>query len=826
MHFHYSRRDKSLVRPTPRGKLSSFHLLPHLSFATPTPTAPQGLGGLVREHFGNGRLYASVAAHGGLTNVSFWGRQHGGASEFFRGGLESAWTKLFRYYVTLGGKRLYPVLNQTRLLPFGFESSCVLERGAIAYDLLLLPDALVQRVTVTDNLGNSPAAMGMLHQEAITAIAQQNRTWEELTFHPELNAFVTSCTDTNPAETYRDIVSLAQDNAETQIADAPHAVTWIGIGSDHALTTHRGYHPRSKHYISSSDLRGKRGAIFVVFALSRTALIERLKELAWTVQKECDALVAGYERRLTTRPRIDVGSPALNSAFAQYPEMIHHMKLPDRPGATRATLAGYFVWGWDGMTPTISCPLANEAEYAAQILRFFQETRDPKVGLPHLFTTDFKVKYKTPFPAQCQFIIGLYHYVALTGNLKVAREVWPTCRFLLERCRTNEVAGTGLVSGVALWPDFPEAMEEDGHDISSLNNSLLYQALRGTEYLALTLGDAALANECRDWAKRLRTSFVKHLYDEEKGYFISSCSSVDFKPRRHYCAQAIFWVTPFARELVSHAPRRIADFMQTHLRASKCLLTLPHWDTAWMADGNQLGSSYPPVDYFYLNVHRLLGEERAAAAWLRDVEWFWRHHTAPEAFTPEADNEEELGPDNWGCKQCQCCTTWYASLYTGLAGLDFDHEGLTLTPWGSVPVSIRGLRVRRTTSVDLTITGRGNHIGRLKLNGRVLPAGSRKIGWSALRGKTARLELVRTTKSPRHPVIVRADGLQVQVAPSVARRLVAKVSGKMSGEVVIEAPRNAQIILDGREIAYSYDVATGTFTVPVEPGTVRLEAVV
>src|SRR5258707_11958649 len=42
-------------------------------------------------------------------------------------------------------------------------------------------------------------------------------------------------------------------------------------------------------------------------------------------------------------------------------------------------------------------------------------------------------------------------------------------------------------------------------------------------------------------------------------------------------------------------------------------------------------------------------------------------------------------------------------------------------------------------------------------NGRALPAGSRKILWKDLKGKTAKIDLVRSDKSPRHPVIVRAD---------------------------------------------------------------------
>ena len=32
-------------------------------------------------------------------------------------------------------------------------------------------------------------------------------------------------------------------------------------------------------------------------------------------------------------------------------------------------------------------------------------------------------------------------------------------------------------------------MEEDGGDLSAINNSLLYQGLRATEYIAASLGD-------------------------------------------------------------------------------------------------------------------------------------------------------------------------------------------------------------------------------------------------------------------------------------------------------------------------------------------------
>ena len=788
-----------------------------LNFDSITPRAPQALGGLAQNHFSNGRLFATVAAHGGLTDLSYWGSQHLGAAHFFRGAPISAWNKLFRVSILLGEKRYYPVLHETQLFPFGLRGKGEVEGIPFQYDLLLLPDALVQRVEFLGDHGNSSIGLEIIHQEAVTAVQMGGRTWSDLAFDPESNALVASCTDTKAPEKCE--AGVAQEGFDTSTLDLQPATTWVGAGCEATLSVRRGYQARSKYYLKSALSERKRLACYVVFAGKKEDLEQRIVRLASEVHTECDDLLRGYEARLAERPRISTGSPVLDSAFGQYPAVIDCMKIADRPGAVRATASGYWVWGWDGMMPLFSSTLANDPAHTADVLRFFQQTRDPVIGIAHTFTTAFTAYGKGPFPAQAQYVCGLYLYVAMTGDVALAREVWPTCQFILDRCRENEAGRTGLVSGNALWPDFPEAMEENGEDISSMNNSLLYQGLRGMEYLAAALGEDALAEECRDWAVRLRKSFSQYLYDEEKGYFISSCSSRGFSPRKHYCAQAVFWLTPFAAELVSHAPGRIAGFMDEHLRSARCLLTLPHWDTAWMADGNQLGSSFPAADSFYLGVHKLVGDDTGLNAWLGDVEWFWRHLTAPEAFTPEAENEHELGPDNTGTKQLQALTTWYAGAYHGLAGLDFDHEGITITPWGDRLLRIKGLRLRGIT-VDLEITGTGNYVESLKLDGAMLPAGSHKIHWSQLKGTAACIELVRSQKPLGCPVVVRADGLRVEVVESAKGTLCANVSGTVSGEIVVQASALATFSLDGNASRFPYDSSRGTFAIPFRPGKV------
>lgn len=788
-----------------------------LQFDGATPVAPHGLGGMTRDLFGNGRMYASVGAHGGLLNIAYWGKQHLGAANFFRADPGSAWVKLFRMHIIIAGKRYYLTLNDTKLYPFGYRSHCEINGLVIEHELLLLPDAIVQRAKVVRNPRKLPVQLEVLHQESCVAIGGVNRTWDNFAFDKQRNALITRCCDVNP-NVFRGGDALSQfrlREAGFKVHDAPKAETWVGLSCDLPLTATCGFHARSKHYLVSKASTDASLAYFMLFSSSKEGFDKRLKQLPKSVHAECAELVEGYERRLTQRPQVDVGNPVLNSFFMQQPEVLRHSELPDRPGAFKATLAGYFLWGWDGMTPTVPCVLSNEPEKTAAVLRFWREVCHPRFGIPLQLTTAFQMKLNNAFPAQCQYIAGLYHYVATTGDLELAKELLPTCEFILEKCRKDEVKGSGLVSDPALWPDFPAAMGENGEDISSLNNSLMYQGLRSMEYLYAALGDAQRAGTCRDWAKRLRVNFVKYLYDNEKGYFISSCSSTTFKPRKHYVSQAVFWLTPFARELVSHAPGRIAAFMDEHLRSAKCLLSMPRWDTAWMADGNQLGASYPAADYFYLNVHKVVGEAKALDAWLGDVEWFWRRHTAPEAFTPEAENEHEMGADNQGCKQTQASSTWYASLYTGLAGMDFDHEGITFTPWGDRTISIKGLKLRGA-SIDLSISGKGSHIGSLKLNGKSLPVGSRKIAWSMLQGKTVKIELIRSEEAPKHPVIIRADGLRGEAVETITGHLAARIEGAISSEVVVFVPGKPAVTVNGKRVACTYDRSTHTVTIPVE----------
>jgi hypothetical protein len=78
-----------------------------------------------------------------------------------------------------------------------------------------------------------------------------------------------------------------------------------------------------------------------------------------------------------------------------------------------------------------------------------------------------------------------------------------------------------------------------------------------------------------------------------------------------------------------------------------------------------------------------------------------------------------------------------------------------------------------------------------------------------LAGEHGVIELTRSETPPPHPVVVRADGLRVDVLDAAPGRLMARVAGDMAGEVVVQASAATRIHVDGIPVTGSYEPATG-----------------
>lgn len=704
------------------------------------PFMPKGLT-IDQCWFCGGRIGVRLARHGGISEIAYYGRQPVARPRFFHGDGTSAWSKLFRLCVVVDGVPYHPTFARTELFPCGYRSHASAGGVAFRHELVLLDDCLVQRVVVERNPRRATLSLRLVWHGHPAQVGLAHRTWQGFVGDDRAGVAVAVAREDIPPAVQAK-ASQGNPAALTQCApggarDVERAETFIGVAADRGVAfqdLHRGF----KHHADSAPFTDQ-AAFIVAFAWERAALDARLAGLRASVHRDCEARFAA---QAGGQPEVALGRPALESFMAQLPAVVDALRVADVPGAMRASAGHYWVWGWDSMVYSKGLMLAGRGAFVAEMLAFYRRLALPGVGIPHCLTADFTPLMAMASTAQTLYTVMLYNHWCATRDQAVLREFFPFARAIVERALAAEVRGSGLVDGPSLFPDHPELVGHDGHDLSVFNNSIFYQALRCLRDLARVLGEDSLAGTLDQAAERCRRGFAQVFFDQEAGYFIDSASSRDFAPRRHHPGYAILWVTPYARDLVADELPRIAGFMTRELAAPRGVFHYPLRDqAAFLSDGNQGAAGYPVIEPFYWNVMSLAGRGRELERWAATMEWFWDANTIPEGLTYDAVNAGDLTADCPGGKQPFAGKAWYEAFFTAYAGLDVDIDGLVLRPTPvSAPMAIRNL-VLAGRRIDLRISGSGKKLA-VTLNGRRLPPGGR-IPLSALRAGTNRITAVR-----------------------------------------------------------------------------------
>lgn len=670
--------------------------------------------------FSGGRVAASIANHGGITHINYYGRQRFADVVLFRADPISAWSHLFRPGVYIDGKMYMFEFNDTLIYPFGYTSYCALAGVKFKHGLYLLNDALVFTLDIISNPVHKTVTFVLINTATTTRSNKSTRTWDQMKMIDDVNAGITSIIDKYPPET----VKLEKEQAKHTLAQAgsyynpPVAKSkiWMGMTAKSILEfkenpSVEGLH---KHYFSS-ECTGAENFISLVFGHgSREELLQRFIQLQETATAESSQLINQYNLKMS-QPEIHVKNKTVQSLLMNTGPILDSMKVADITGGMRAADSGYWIWGWDTMVHAEAFGLANDSSYLQEILEFYRKTADPKWGIFHEMHLDQRPCLSMAFPAQCLYAITLYFAYIFSGDKKLLKEYFPFAEWIVKKAGEEEVRNSGLIKGVALYPDHPEDLEQDGHDLSSFNNSIYYQALKVMEELALEIGDKQLAAEFQTRAKRACSGF-QLFYDQDKHYFYDSISAVDFSPRRHYPVYAILWLTPFAQDLVSEHKKEIAGFMKKNFVANHGLRLLPVWDTRFMYDGNQLGMYMPVVENFFREIMRIAGLKGSVKSLYKNIEWFWQKLCIPEALTCEYENHG-ITPDNPGRKQAFCAKAWLNAFYHSAVGLQLTCRGISFAASEAGNISISKLKIRNKI-LDIDICGKGSDIRSLQLNGK------------------------------------------------------------------------------------------------------------
>jgi hypothetical protein len=762
-----------------------------LDFTKKVPVAARGFG-LLRNKYMSGRVAASVCQHGGIGEIRYFGRQPIGSALFFKADEGGAFDKLFRLQLEIDGRPYYLEFNDTEHYPFGFRSYFVAEDVRVRHELVVLDDALVQRIVLLDNPAKRAVSARLLFN-AYTRVNAARREWSDFDVEPDgggLRACVQDQAPPLPTEAHW---SLTQGPGKTPQLDGR---TFLTVASDKRVTI-RGANRGFKYYMNASE-PADTFAFFVLFGHDRHKHANRLQAFRLAVHSECDCRFEDFERQLDRQPRFETGDRIIDSALANAVPTVLNLCVSDTPGAMRAS-QDYWVWGWDSLVHADALLLSGNPKVVKDMLYFYRDTACPERGVIHALNTSFGPYHYMAFGAQCLFITVLYNYWAATGDRDTLSDLYPFSQWILNRTRETADARTGLATGASFYPDFPEYLGQNGNDISLVNNSLFYQAIRAMTIASGELGDCAAAAELASLGQELRSRVETLLFNQSKGYWRDSISSEDSTPREHFPLYAAFGVSPFAYELGSENIDRIADFMWRNYPFERGLYMFPQWDDSFMEDGNQLGSYYPGIDRYFWNIMNRSGNAQTLEQYRGIVSCYWNKHTYPEGQCHETVNPDaEI--DNPGCKQAFSAKSWYCDYLELTTGISIDSQGISFRPLQTLkPLVIEGLRLRGKR-LSVRIGGQGRYPV-LRLNGRALP-GCCRISWQQLEAENE-LDIAMEASSDI-PIVVGATEMSIRQTVVCDRCLEMDVEAPIQSLMVLLAPSKPQVQRDGNAVEIVY----------------------
>lgn len=649
--------------------------------------------------FSGGRTSTGIARHGGLTEIKYYGRQRLNASAMFEADSISAWKQLFRLFIQIDDRMYYTEFNDTYIHPYGYESYCSFEGVCIKHKLTLLNDALVFEIFVISAPDEVNLSFSMTITENCVKAGSAKRQWTSFNIDNENNCLVARAVDDNRNTQDRTTHYLTQTN-QFGTAESDYAETYTALTSSQTMSMKKTPVAFEKDYaqITPSNAYGN---FIILFGHNEKEFKNRLNTIRNTAKTECETLRTTFSETQDKQTQVICTDKTVQSLINNARNIIESLKVKDIPGGMRAADSNYWIWGWDSMVYSDAMMLSGDHDFIKDMLEFYKQNSHHELGIFHNMNLAGKPEMSMAPAAQTLYCVMLYNYYTFSQNTTVLKEYYYFARKIILRAMDDEVESNGLVKGVALYPDFPEYLDQTGNDISSFNNSIAYQAVRCMEELSNKLGEKEDSKYFQDFAEKMNISFNEILFDKEKGFYLDSVSADDFSPRHHYPVYAILRVTSFADELVAGKIDRIAKFMNDNLRVRTGVCMLPRWDSGFMAEGNQLGMYMPVTEGFYRHMMRLGGYEESLMSVIGQE---WSRIMIPEALACEAVNHG-ITPDNPGRKQAFCLNAWYSLFFSYYLGVSFGIDSLKIEhPMTRDSLSVKQLSIGgKTVSFEYQI---------------------------------------------------------------------------------------------------------------------------
>ena len=612
-----------------------------LDFSSIIPCSAVGFGPR-HKVFANGRLGVTLNDFGGLYEIIFWGKQPDESSALvFKGDCASSYTRLFRAQLLVGDDAWHLDFEETEILACGYVSHFTVPSSGVKvrHALTLVHEALVFSIEVLRNPEGRPLRQ-RFEQHGYTRTSHPMRTMSD--WKADIDAgwsFVVK--DRVGNEGWQKM----QDEMKQPPREGHFPISSAGLregGAHIAFVSDLGMDFRTtrsgREYFTGSSFTDGAHASALIFATGRAELEEEAKWFSADMAARAVAVQTEVRRHITEVPQVESGNQIFDSLAANIPSLVESLIVRDVPGAMRASATHYWVWGWDTMMASEAYMLGGRSDFVREALRFYRDNAHPALGVGHMFSRDLGVRLAQAPAAQCLYTVMLYQYLTHTDDMATTREFFPFAKQTFERTLST-VNEHGLGKGIALFPDYPQHCGQDGNDLSSFNNSLLYQAARCMESLGPMFEDRELGENAALISRRLEKAFPTLMWDAEKGYIYDSIHSETLEPRKSYAGHALLWQSTFANDLMPDQLAACGRFQAKHHQATRGFLPYPRWDIGWDGDGNQLNQIWATEDAFVTRCLAAAGLQDGLERWIDNCAWFWEQLTVIEGYTSSTLNE-------------------------------------------------------------------------------------------------------------------------------------------------------------------------------------------
>ncbi|HEY3398442.1 MAG TPA: hypothetical protein VGM19_12375 [Armatimonadota bacterium] len=711
------------------------------------------------------------------------------------------------------GRSLFHFPEQMELYPHGFRSHSERYGRRLEYDLCADQRSLVLRFAnhfpTRENLVVILNRAHMVHGEIATFKNQITEQVPSFLKGPDYDPTVPFADDRRAALEWGELVydpelqAVRLEGRMTFSYGEKGVAVLLGGTRPGALTENP-----QRSFLTlpwSHEQPGDELGVFLVIGETLAAAHARLEQLRREGDQIRDRKFARAVNYAAEAPEIVVEGLPVATEYARVLPAFEQALLvaeTDRETCIRAAAHkyGYFAM-WDHISPAKAFLAYGDYDRARKLLRYM-------IDLPH---TD------RAYWVAVQMIPAVEEAVALTGDEAFLREVYPGLQRYFATLAAGADATTGMIcldcsSGV----DDPKEIGIEGPIWPSCVNGWWYNACRGMENFALTLGDGGTAAEAATLGTRVAAHYPEVFFDPERGYLHAVIDPATGKGTGVYQNVATLGMDyPYGEYLLRDILRPIAEYQAYALCHPAGRSAVAYDDAAC--------EMWKHVLMFQHLGHEAktaraagLGDEarRITANYLR---LFDRYKVGIETQNLSGADGNVTQEANWQAFGAEAA---YIALLSGVIGLQWDRGGLNYVPCDlSGAMSVRSFP-RAGSAWDISVTGAGAYAPRFTVDGEAL-AGTLRVPAEYL-GRPGRhtLEIVRGAEPWDRPTLLNAVAAPVQELRSSAADLRWSNPRAAHTSLKLYSPQRPRVVVDGRPVSSQWDETTGIAwcDVQLQPG--------